>query len=74
MREYDYSKLRGRIKEKIGTQGEYAKKIGRSENFVSKVFKNKTVFSQDDIERSVELLEIEPIDIGLYFFTKVVHK
>ncbi len=74
VREYDYSKLRGRIKEKLGTEGAFAKRIGRTQNFVSKVFRNGTYFSQEDIDTGAEALEIEQGEIGIYFFTKKVHK
>lgn len=70
---YDYSKLRGLIREKLKTEGAFAVAIGRSHNFVSQVFKGETYFSQTDIENAVRVLDIEPCDIGLYFFTKVVH-
>lgn len=73
-REYDYSMLRGRIREKIGTEGEFARRIGRTPNFISKVFKNATYLTQQDIELGVNVLDIEPSQIGLYFFTQRVHK
>lgn len=71
---YDYSKLRGRIKEKIGTEGEFARRIGRTPNYISKVFRNESNFYQEDIAVGSEVLEIEPVDIGSYFFTTMVHK
>lgn len=70
---YDYSKLRGLIREKLKTERDFAKALGRSHNFVSQVFKGDTFFSQTDIETAVEVLGINPNDIGLYFFTKKVH-
>ena len=74
MRRYDYSKLRGRIKEKLGTEGEFSRRIGRTQNYVSKVFRNGTYFSQTDIADGAEVLEIPVDEIGLYFFTPEVHK
>ena len=74
MRRYDYSKLRGKIKEKLGTEGIFANKIGRTQNFVSKVFNNGTYFGQEDIARSAEILGIPVNEIGIYFFTSEVHK
>lgn len=74
LRRYDYSKLRGRIKEKIGTEGEFAKRIGRTQNYVSKVFRNGTYFGQQDIDSGAEVLEIPIEEIGVYFFTPEVHK
>lgn len=71
---YDYSKLRGKIKEKFGTEGAFAKALGRTHNFVSQVFNGYTYFSQNDIEKTVELLSIDPDKIGEYFFKKKVHE
>ena len=74
MRRYDYSKLRGRIKEKLGTEGEFARKIGRTQNYVSNVFRNAAYFYQKDIDTGAEVLDIPASEIGVYFFTPEVHK
>lgn len=74
IRRYDYSKLRGRIKEKLGTEGEFANRINRSANYVSKVFRNGTYLTQEDIDTGAEVLDIPQGEIGIYFFTKEVHK
>ncbi|MDO4171058.1 MAG: DUF739 family protein [Lachnospiraceae bacterium] len=74
VKEYDYRKLRGRIKEKLGTERKFADKIGRTQNYISKVFKNGTYFTQKDISIGAEVLDISVDKIGLYFFTKKVHK
>lgn len=74
MRRYDYSKLRGRIKEKLGTEREFASRIGRTANYVSKVFQNGTYLAQNDISTGAEVLDIPVCEIGVYFFTQEVHK
>ena len=74
MRRYDYSKLRGRIKEKLGTEKEFAHKIGRTQNYVSSVFRNVSYFYQRDIDAGAEVLDIPASEIGVYFFTPEVHK
>lgn len=66
---YSYNKLKGRIVERYGTQGDLAKKIGISKNSMSKKLTRKTEFSQSDIEQCAELLSIERKDYGEYFFT-----
>lgn len=71
---YDYSKLRGRIKEKCGTEGTFAREIRRSHNYLTNVFQGKSYFSQKDIDRGSEVLGIIPNEIGVYFFTKEAHK
>ncbi len=66
----NYSKLRGRIKEKLGTEGSFAKAIGRSQNYITKVFQGKSFFTQADVCKSADILGIDQDDIGLYFFTQ----
>lgn len=67
---FDYAKLRGSIREHFGTEGAYAKAIGRSSNYVSKVFQGKSNFSVIDVAKSAEVLGIASEDIGKYFFEK----
>lgn len=66
---YKYKKLRGRIVERFGTQEKFAKEIGISETALSKKMQCKTGISQSDICLWSKLLEIEPEEYGLYFFT-----
>lgn len=73
-RRYDYSKLSGRIKEKCGTQESFAKEIKRSHTYISSVMNGKAYFSQGDIDTGAEVLDIPSDEIGVYFFTKKVHK
>ena len=61
---YDYRKLRGRIKEKFGTQAEFSKNIGLSDNVVD--------WGQDEMENAIHALEIPFSDIHAYFFTHKV--
>lgn len=67
---FDYAKLRGAIREHFGTEGAYAKAIGRSSNYISKVFQGKSNFSVIDVAKSAEVLGIASEDIGKYFFEK----
>lgn len=69
---FDYSKLRGRIIEKFGTQGCFAKKLGVSERTLSLKLNNKIFFSQDEITKISELLNISKDKIQVYFFEKEV--
>lgn len=71
---FDYAKLRGAIREYFGTEGAFARAIGRSPNYVSKVFQGKSNFDAVDISKSAELLQIEPDEIGRYFFTRRVQE
>lgn len=69
---FDYSKLCGRITEKYKTQGNFAKAMGPSESTISAKLNNKYEFSQSEIIRAVEVLELNSADIPIYFFTPKV--
>nr|WP_308743108.1 DUF739 family protein [uncultured Anaerocolumna sp.] len=65
---FDYSKLRGRIVEKYGTQREFAKLNKMSDRSMSLKLNNGIGFSQEDIVRWCEMLDIDSSDIPIYFF------
>ena len=69
---FNYSKLRGKIIEKFGTQGSFSKALGVSERTLSLKLNNKIFFSQDEITKMSELLSISPDKIQVYFFEKEV--
>lgn len=71
---YDYRKLRGRIKEKFGTQSEFSKKLGLSEVSVSNKLNNIVDWGQEEMENAISILEIPNTDIYAYFFTHEVEK
>lgn len=65
---YDYSKLLGRIVEKVGTQGAFANAMEISERTLSLKLNNKIAFKQSEISKVCELLDICVQDIPEYFF------
>lgn len=69
---YDFSKLRGRIKEKLGNEAEFAKKLNISPASLSSKFNNRSDFTSTEISRAVDIdvLDIPIDEIGIYFFTK----
>lgn len=69
---FNHNKLRGRIIEKYGCLGKFSIAWGKSMNTVSKKLNNRYRFSSDDIVEISEMLEIQPCEIGSYFFTKQV--
>ena len=71
---FDYSKLLGRIKEKFGTNEKFANALGCSPQALSRKLNNKTPFSQFEMDKSSDLLDIRIKDIDAYFFTKKVQK
>lgn len=68
-KQYSYAKLRGRIVEKFGTIGNFAKAVGLSRQSVSNKLNCEVGFSQEDIEKWAKLLDIRLIEIGIFFFT-----
>lgn len=65
---YSYKKLRGRIVERFGSQTNFAEKLGISATSLSKKMQCKTGFSQEDIEKWAELLDINRAEFSDYFF------
>lgn len=65
---YDYSLLRGRIKKKFGTDKEFSQALGIDPTSLSNKLNNKSYFSQEEIEKSCTLLEIDKNEINGYFF------
>ena len=69
VRDFDYSKLKGRIREICGTNSVFAEKLGYSLNTVSAKLNNKNEFTQSDIMKSADILNIGANEITDYFFT-----
>lgn len=69
---FDYSKLKGKIVEKYGSQSAFAKDLGYSERTLSLKMNGKVPWKQTDICKIVELLSISKEDIQDYFFTMKV--
>lgn len=65
---FNYAKLKGRIKEKCGSQREFAAKMGLSERTISLKLDNKIPFTQKDIVKSLGILNLTDCEISEYFF------
>lgn len=66
---FDYSKLRGRIKEMCGTQDAFSEKLGIGRVSLSQRLNNQLEFSQDEMLKACDILKISVDDIPRYFFT-----
>ena len=66
---FDYSKLKGKIVEKCGSQKSFAEKLGIAECTLTSKLMGYTYFTQDEILRSCDILGIGQDEIFLYFFT-----
>lgn len=71
---FDLSKLKGRIIEVCGTQGEFAKRMGWSERTTTQKMTGKIMWTQTDIQKAVDVLGLEDTEINVYFFTLKVQK
>ena len=71
---FDYSKLLGRIKEFGYTQESLALEVKMAISTMSLKLNNKAFFSQQEIRKICELLNIPAHQIGEYFFALEVQK
>lgn len=69
---FDYSKLRGKIKERSLTEGDFAERIGICRTSLCKRLNNKQYFTQDEMLKTCEVLGVEPGNIPSYFFAEKV--
>lgn len=69
---FDYSKLRGKIREVFGTQSKFAKAMGLSSVTLSAKLNNTVQFTQTEINKACGLLGIPIEFIPVYFFTEKV--
>lgn len=68
MATFKYAKLKGKIIEKFGTEGKFAKALGKNVNTVSRKLCGKVRFSSYDIEQWCNALDIPIEEAGSYFF------
>lgn len=64
-----YAKLRGRIKEKFGTQAEFAPALEMDRSTLSLKLNGKSDWTRLEIEKSCMLLHIPFAEAHAYFFT-----
>ena len=69
---FDYSRLKGRIVEKVGSQRNLARLLNISESTLTAKLAGTTYFSQGEIFRSMKILDINPVYTTDYFFTERV--
>ena len=63
-------RLRGRIIQKYGSQGAFAKHLGKTEQTITAKLNGRSQFSQDDILNWCNALDIVADDVGEYFFAE----
>jgi antitoxin component HigA of HigAB toxin-antitoxin module len=67
-KEFNYSKLRGRMVEVYGTIEKTAEAAGIRRDMISLALNGKRAFTQQEISRLSETLKIPEEEIGTYFF------
>ena len=65
---FNYSKLRGRIIEKFGTQQAFAAELGISDCTISTKLNCHSYFTQPEIAKAINILDIDPSEVTSYFF------
>lgn len=66
---FDYSKLKGKIREKYKVQESFAKALGIATATLSVKLNNMSDFTQSEIFKAVEVLGLNTSDICDYFFS-----
>lgn len=72
--EIDHSKLRGRIKEVLGSEKEYASRMGFSTFTATTKLNGKSDFKTNEIIKSCQILKIPMEQVDAYFFSQKVRK
>ena len=72
--EFDYRLLRRRIREKYGTEEDFAKGMHISTASLRRKFRNEGDFTMGQMLKAMELLDIDASSIPKYFFVEKVQK
>lgn len=72
--EFDYRRLRGKIREVFGTESAFSKAMGIGRTSMSQRINNISEFSSHEILRASKLLMIPSEEIPQYFFEEKVQK
>lgn len=72
--QFDYEKLKKKIKSVYGTQEIFAEALGIGRVSLNLRLNNKAEFSQDEINKACDLLGLRRNDIPRYFFAENVQK
>lgn len=70
----NYDKLKGKIKEVLGTQGKLAEKMQLDETTISNKLNSNTYFTQKEIIKISSILNIKFEEIPIYFFEEKVRE
>lgn len=71
---FDYSKLRGRIREILGSEANFCKAMPMTRSTLSLKLNGKVEFTQSEIVAAMEVLQLPMSAIGEYFFKEKLRK
>lgn len=71
---FDLRKLRGKIKEVYGNETDFGKEMGWSHSTRTSKLNGDSYLKQDEILRSIDLLDIDADSVHSYFFIQEVQK
>lgn len=66
---YSYDKLKRRIKQYCKTQKEFATYLNISATCLNNKLNNKSYFTQDEINKIIEIFNLSADEVISYFFT-----
>lgn len=66
----DYSFLKGKIVERLGSQEKFAKELGISKQCLSVKLTNKGSFTQTQMAKIIKILNLNETELKLCFFTE----
>ena len=69
---FNYQKLKGRIIERLETNGKFAELMNWSRPTLSRKLTGESEWTQSEILKACEVLEIEEAELHLYFFARNV--
>ena len=65
---FDYSKLKGKIREVFGKNSPFAKAIGTTSVSLNNKLNRGVSFTQTEIDKAIDVLKLSKADIPVYFF------
>lgn len=71
---FSYDKLRGKIKEKFGTQDRFADALNISRSTLSQKLNNATEFTQTEMLTAMHVLGEDLASVDEFFFNQEVRK
>lgn len=66
---FNHNKLKGRIREKCGTEGNFCRDMSMAQATLTNKLNGASSFTQREIVKACQILDISPMNIPVYFFT-----